>query len=293
MIGLLLFAVLLAGCAAQPAPFESPQTFLSPLPEPQPRIYLPLIAKTQSKKGISLACGYEDMDRMAREVAELGVSWVWNWGPTPPLFPGVESVPCIWDDTVIGAVLGGNSEWVIGPNECDQHDQCNRSPEYMARAWAELERAYPDRKLTSPQIVKWDQRWLEEWYAAYQAQNGGRAPKIDALAIHTYWGNDITAYQEQVRYYIALAQRWGVKEVWVTEFTIAPGLDRTVRATVDDLRSYITWLDQQPMITHYAPWTNRVECAGFPPDSLFDTPLYAVNGMISENGKMYRSIGQP
>jgi hypothetical protein len=289
-----LALLLVAGCAPAPQPFRSPLalTFASPLPEPPRQVYLPRVAAVPSKKGVSLACGYDDPARMAREVAALNVAWVWNWGPTPPLFPDVESVPCIWDDTVIGATLGGNSEWVIGPNECDQHDQCNRSPEYMARAWAELERVYPDRKLTSPQVVRWDRRWLEEWYAAYQAQNGGRAPRLDAIAIHTYWGNDITAYQEQVRYYIALAQRWGVKEVWITEFAIAPGLDRTVQATVDDLRAYIAWLDAQPMVTRYAVWTNRVECTEWPPDSLFDTPLYGANGMMTELGKTYASIGR-
>jgi hypothetical protein len=288
---MLVLVLGLAGCIGVPTPqpWRSPLafTFASPLPELPRRVYLPLVASVPSKKGISLACGYSDPDRMAREVAELGVSWIWNWGPTPPLFPGVESVPNIWSAASIGHPLGGNSEWLLGFNEPDQADQANVSPEMAARQWAELERTYPDRKLTSPQVVKWDRRWLEEWYAAYQAQNGGRAPRLDALAIHTYWGNDITAYQEQVRYYMALAQRWGVKEVWVTEFTLAPGLDRTVRETVDDLRAYVAWLDAQPMVTRYAPWTNRVECTDWPPSSVFDTPMYAANGLPTEAGRIY------
>jgi hypothetical protein len=289
-----LALLLVAGCAPAPQPFRSPLalTFASPLPEPPRRVFLPLVVSAPSKKGISLACGYDDPDRMAREVAALGVSWIWNWGPTPPTFPGVESVPNIWSAASIGHPLGGNSQWVIGFNEPDQYDQANVAPDVAARQWAELERAYPDRKLASPQVVRWDRRWLEEWYAAYRAQNGGRPPRLDALAIHTYWLNDMAAYQEQVRYYIALAEQWGVPEVWITEFTLAPGLDRTVRETVDDLRTYIAWLDTQGIVTRYAVWTNRVECTEWPPDSVFDTPLYGANGMMTELGKTYASIGR-
>jgi hypothetical protein len=293
---LALMIILLTGCVAQPAPFQSPMrvqtTFASPLPEPQQRVYIPLAitAAERPKKGISLACGYEDLDRMAREVEKLGVSWIWNWGPTPPLFAGVESVPNIWSAASIGVPLGGNSEWVLGFNEPDQWDQANVAPDIAAQQWAELERTYPDRKLASPQPVRWLDRWLERWYDAYVAQNG-RAPRLDALAVHTYWGGTLADYQQQVRYYIGLAEKWGVPEVWVTEFTISPGLERTVRASVDDMRAYIEWLDAQSMVTRYAPWTNRVECTDWPPDSFFDTPMYGANGQLTEIGKMFRDIG--
>ena len=219
----LVALLLLSGCVAPaPHPFVSPltTTFDSPLPPPAQQTYIPMLSVAiNPKRGVSLACGADDMPRLAREVNDLRVAWVWNWSTQPPTFPDIESIPCVWDASYIGQPLGGNSEWVIGPNECDQWDQCNTSPEKIAVAWRQLEAAYPDRKLTSPQVVRWDKRWLEQWYAAYVVLYG-EPPKMDAVAIHTYWGNDITAYKEQVIYYVDLAQRWGVPEVWVTEFAI-------------------------------------------------------------------------
>ena len=290
---LLLAVLFLVSCVAPaPGPLRSPLAFDSPVPAPEQRVYLPLVATTPNKKGVSLACGYEDMPRMAREVAELGVSWVWNWRTDPVTFPGVESVPCIWSGVVIGQPLGGTSAWVIGFNEPDMTDQANMAPEQAALEWLRMEATYHDRKLTSPQVVVPGGRWLEEWYAAYQDQNGGRAPRMDAIAIHTYYGNDLVAYQEQVRYYIALAEKWGVNEVWVTEFALSPGLDRTLRETLDDTAAYVAWLAAQPTVTRFAVWTNRVECgANITPDGIFDTPLYAANGVLTEAGKLYQILG--
>ena len=288
------FAVVLAGCVAYPQPSESPvalPAFDSPLPQPEYRVYAPwVVGGPIAKKGVSFACGYDDMARMGREVAALNVSWIWNWSTDPPLFPGVESVPCVWDGSHIGKPLGGNSRWVLGPNECEQEDQCNTSPEVMAALWPQHEAANPGKLLTSPQVVRPDARWLERFYAAYQAQNDGRPPRMDAIAIHTYWWQDRGAYQDQVEYYIGLAQQWGVPEVWVTEFTLAPELDNTLQETLDELQAYITWLEAQPMVTRYSIWTNRTECNEYAPDTFYDTPLFAANGRITPMGRMYSAI---
>jgi hypothetical protein len=108
-------------------------TFASPLPSTTYQTYLPLSTHTITKRGISLACGYEDMARLDRETQALGVSWLWNWQTDPPVFEGIESVPCVWSAAFIGRPLGGNSEWVIGFNEPDQWDQANLTPEAGAR----------------------------------------------------------------------------------------------------------------------------------------------------------------
>jgi hypothetical protein len=261
--------------------------FDSPLPTSEYRTHLPLAAAVANKRGVSLACGTEDLVRTQREVQALGVSWVWNWSTQPPTFAGVESVPCVWDASYIGKPLGGSSSWVIGFNEPDQWDQANMTPEAGALAWRDLEAAYPERKLASPQVVKPGEHWLEKWYAAYLAHYD-HAPKIDALVLHTYWGNNLAAYQEQVRYYIKLADLWGVPEVWITEFAFAPVLDGTVREATAELAAYIAWLDAQPTVTRYSVWTNRVECTGIVPDGVFDTPLYAASGVLTAAGRAYQ-----
>lgn len=94
-----------------------------------------------------------------------------------------------------------------------------------------------------------------------------------------------------MRYYIGLAAQWGVPEVWVTEFAIAPVLDRTLQSTLDDTAAYVAWLDAQQSVTRYAPWTNRVECmANIAPNGIFDTPMYGANGVLTELGAVYRDM---
>ncbi|NTU66103.1 MAG: hypothetical protein HGB05_22535 [Chloroflexi bacterium] len=285
----LIALVVLSGCVAPASrPFVSPlaSTFDSQLPPETHLTYLPLAASVANKRGVSLACGAEDLARTQREIAALGVAWVWNWGTQPPTFPGVESVPGVWNASFIGQPLGGNSAWLLGFNEPEHADQSNMTPEAGARAWRDLEAAYPDRKLTSPQVVHPGEYWLERWYAAYVVYYE-QAPKIDALAVHTYYGNDITDYKRQVTYYVDLAAQWGVEEVWVTEFAFAPALDGTVRNSVEQLTDYIAWLDQQPAVTRYSVWTNRVECTDIAPDGIFDTPLYAASGVLTAAGRAY------
>jgi hypothetical protein len=292
----LLLVLGLAGCVV-PAPFDSPlpRTFDSPLPTPERKAFVPLILHAATlgpasvpspKKGISLACGWDDLARMQREIDELRLSWVFVWGPWIPSFAGVESVPMIWGPAQMGMPAGGNSEWVIGFNEPDQRDQANLTPAEGARLWAQMEAAYPERKLTSPQVVHWNASWLEQWYAAYIAQFG-RPPRMDAIAIHTYFCASAADCQAQVEYYIGLAKRWNVPEVWITEWTFSPGMDRTLRAAIADMREYMAWLEQEPMVGRYAVWTNRTECTGFAPGTYFDTPMFAQNGAITEMGKAY------
>ena len=113
-------------------------------------------------------------------------------------------------------------------------------------------------------------------------------PMLEVNNVHTYYGNDITDYKAQVAYYVELAARWGVPEVWVTEFAFAPALDGTVRNSTQALTDYIAWLDQQPTVTRYSVWTNRVECMpGIVPDGVFDTPLYAASGALTAAGRAY------
>jgi hypothetical protein len=287
--------LLLAGCVAPPA-LPSAQPFVSPLARPH-KLYLPTFLadwfagqSISPKKGVSLACG--GGAARAREVQQLRVSWIWNWGTDPPLFPGIESIPAIWDASYIGKPLGGNSEWVLGFNEPDISNQANMTPEAAAIAWRKLEATYPYRRKTSPQVI-YPGDWLERWYAAY-VDLYGQPPRLDALAIHTYIGNSSTAYIAQVQRYIALAQQWGVPEVWVTEWAMSHGLDRTLRDTMAEMSAYVNWLEAEPMIARYAPWTNRVECMdnefGFRYDSFADTPLFAHDGRLTDLGRTYQAL---
>jgi hypothetical protein len=282
--------IVLAGCAAaQEMPRTAPQPFVSPL-------YLPVVLHSETavtqrphspKQGVTLACGSSNL---AAEVARLRATWVWNWGTHPGLYPNVESIPAIWDASRIGKPLGGNSAWLLGFNEPDIGNQANMTPAAAAVAWRQIEAAYPDRKLASPQVIYGPSGWLTEFRNSYIALYG-RPPRLNALAIHTYVGNAAADYIAQVQSYIELAKQWDIGEVWVTEFALAPAMDRTLRETMTELEMYLAWLDAEPMVTRYAVWTNRVECMnqqfGFRYDGPFDTPLIHLDGSMSELGKVF------
>ena len=96
------------------------------------RIHIPLVQFEQTprsaKKGVTLACSCATVPCRQEEVAALNVSWILQWGTRPQLFPGIESVPMIWDARSIGQPLGGNSAWLLGFNETDLWDQAKMTP---------------------------------------------------------------------------------------------------------------------------------------------------------------------
>jgi hypothetical protein len=290
----ILVVLLLTGCIAPPRDVRD-------IVAPKYKLYLPLAtndlhraANANNKRGLNLACG--SYVEQTTDIAQLNVGWIWNWNTQPPLFPGVESIPTIWGRAQINEALGGNSPWLLGFNEPDISDQANLAPEEAARLWLVVEQLHPDKLLTSPQVMYHYNNWLEQFYAAFIAQNG-RPPRMNAIAIHTYIGNNAASYIADVQRYIKLARQWNIPEVWVTEWALGHNLDRTLRATTDEMHKYLAYLDNEPMVTRYAPWTNRVDCMieafGFRYDGPFDTPLINRDGSISELGKAYRDAQRP
>jgi hypothetical protein len=263
---------------------------------PLNKLYLPLVAPMELagrpyvKRGLTLACGEPESAAQVQDVAGARAVWIWDWGTQPPLFPGIESIATIKTAADIGKSLGGNSPWLLGFNEPDASNQANLTPDEGARLWALLEQAYPFHKLASPQPMYTGFGWLEAFRAAYIVQQG-HAPRLDALAIHTYSGNTAAAFIAQVRHAMNLARAWGIAEVWVTEFSLAPLLDRSIRDTSNELQVYLDFLDSEPLVTRYAIWTNRVECMrsihGFAYEGQFDTPLFHMDGSMSELGRVY------
>jgi hypothetical protein len=294
---LLASCLLLAACQPPPPPISPLPTAVSPLTLPN-RFYLQLALKDagtlprpSSKKGLTLACGYGNMKQMKEEVAYVNAAWAWNWGDNPPLFPNVESIPNVWDGPVKGK-LGGNSVWLMGPNEPNVDWQANSTPQEVAAWWPTFEAT--DRCLTSPQMSDGEsgKEWIIAFYQAYTASHAGRPPKMDALAFHCY--QSVEGCIQLARDYMAMAEAWDIKEVWVSEFSFFRSPDTSIRQAVTDAERFITWMEAEPMITRYAWYSSRVECClngktcSYDPE--VDAPLFNWNGTPSSFGKMYRQI---
>lgn len=145
----------------------------------------------------------------------VGTGWTYNWTKMPYVCDGIESVPMVWCDDVGGA-LGGDSEWLLGPNEPDVYDQCNKTTLEMVPIWREIEEAYADKLLVSPAVM-WT-LWLRGWRDAYVAEYG-RLPRVDAVAVHCYtWTDNVAVAVDYCKQQVAGAYALGLGNVWITEW---------------------------------------------------------------------------
>lgn len=213
-----------------------------------------------------------------REAA--GVQTWYNWGPTP----GGDGIPMIYSVGQIGVTLIGDPLWALVGNEWEQTGQNNYvTPEQAAIAWHTVEQTYPSRKLVSPGVMSLT--WLINWRAAYWTAYG-HAPKVDALAVHWYYGADgdpLQSFKRQVQLAENLAQQWGVAEVWVTEFALYPcwGYD-----SAQFVRDAYAWLDTRPMVTRafwfQAFWHND----GRQSERAWAPPVECYSGLGLDDGSL-------
>lgn len=210
------------------------------------RAFLPMVARdAHLKKGI--APNYLNCEDWTR----VGATWMYVYGaPTNWECPGVESLAMINSPEQIGVEPGGNSDYLLAFNE---PDASGLTPEQVARYWRQIEDAYPEYKLISP-VPTQDNivRWLQQFYAAYVEQNG-QSPRLAGLALHCY--HPTAAYcinlAERV---IELANRWGVAEVWVTEFGLSDCWEPWEKL-VQEATKLVHWMEEH--VTRYAWYTNR------------------------------------
>lgn len=176
-----------------------------------------------------------------------------QWSAFPGEWDGVESVPMTWAVRNMGQPVGGNSPYVLGPNECEFASQCNATPLEVAEAWALQETAYPDKRLVSPAVVNLE--WLTQWWDASSALNG-RPPRCNAVAFHCYagwtWQEAANTCIARVGEAVSWAKERGIKEVWVTEFAYLPCWPDGVEGSILFMQAMIDYFESEPMVTRYA-----------------------------------------
>ena len=207
-----------------PGPPAPPPGSPAPAPAPGPA---PAAAKS-AKRGIAY-----DLAN-AQDIAALaaGTSWWYNWTSTPNAgvpsdtlaSQGMGYVPMLWngnfDSAAVVAYLRAHPEigHLLVLNEPNLVDQANQTPAQAAAIWPGYEAiaAATGVQIIGPAMT-WGTMsgysdpvtWLDAFYAAYQAANGGRDPQIDALAFHWY-DYGLGAQLDRLAKY--------GKPFWVTEF---------------------------------------------------------------------------
>jgi len=226
-------AALLAACGGGGGSSSAAPSPPSPVPPPPPPGSPPPPPPAGSpaphpKRGIAY-----DL-KNAQDFSALGadVAWYYNWASQPdaamranPAMAGaMKHVPMLWngnfDDAAIVAMLKADAsiENLLVLNEPNLTDQANLTPAAAAALWPRYEAvaAAAGVRIVGPAMT-WGTMagfadpitWLDAFYAAYRGANGGRDPRIDALAFHWY-DYGLAAQLDRLKKY--------GKPFWVTEF---------------------------------------------------------------------------
>jgi hypothetical protein len=236
------------------------------------------------------------------------VSWWYNWTSSPnTAVPAdyattyaMDYYPMLWNGSFNAAnivtYLKANPgiKYMLVLNEPSQSGQSNMTPQEAAQLWPQYESiaAQTGVKIVGPAMSYGNMpanatpnyndpvAWLDAFYAAYQAANGGNDPQIDYLAFHWYdYGLDsqldrLTKYN---------------KPFWVTEFANWHTGDGS--AQIDTLAkqeaqmtSMVATCESRTDVFRYAWFTGR-----WNPDPHF-TSLLAADGVLTGLGQLYLSL---
>jgi hypothetical protein len=216
----------------------------------KPRAFLPVVSNGfrtpwPGKGAIGGSCD---------QLALLKAQWHYVYGTHPHVCPelGIDHVPMIWGWQYVGSELGGNSQYVLAPNEPDIRSQANMRPDEAVVFWQEVEKQCPEPiKLVGLNLAfiykDWDVRkaaleWLDEWWGLYKEADGNEdhdPPRLDALGIHAY--GTFEDCRQAALDAIVWAKAHNVLQVWLTETGHHPCWEGGVEATVEFVWKLLNW----------------------------------------------------
>jgi hypothetical protein len=182
-----------------------------------------------------------------------------------------------------------NIKYMLVMNEPNLTSQANLTPQQAAQIWPGYESisAQTGVKIVGPAIT-WGTMsgyqdpvvWLDAFYAAYQAANGGRDPQIDYLAFHWY-DYGLSNQLDRLDKYN--------KQIWVTEFanwhSQNDGSQITTLAEQESqMTNMVATCEARADVFRYAWFTGRVN-----PDPHFSS-LLGATGELTGLGQTYLSL---
>lgn len=241
---------------------------------------------------------YAIASRRDADALSPGVAWWYNWSP----FPGeamaderrMAFVPMLWNgefdasrvETFLRATPSIRHVLVL--NEPNLVDQANHPPSRAAAIWPRYEAiaartgvAIVGPAITWGTLPGWEDpvAWMDAFIGAYRAANGGRAPRIDALAFHWYdYGLD--AQLDRLAKYR--------KPFWVTEMANWHAGDGPRILSPDAQRAQMTDMvatcERRADVHRYAWFTGR-----WSPDP-HHTSVLAGDGELTALGRHYLAL---
>jgi hypothetical protein len=243
------------------------------------RVYLPLVAYSEqlSKKGIGGGSVGSDVGGSCERAALLGAAYRREWGIfRATCTNGVKTVVCVRDVeqaelALSSGSIGGDTSIVLGFNEPDLKppEGSQMTPHQGAAYWHALTAAFPSRSWASPASAL-NSQWLEQMYAEHVSQFGV-LPRFDYIDFHCY-SYSAERCEQMARGYIALADRWGVQKLIVSETQIIVGNEGEAYA-LQETRRWLAWLEAEPRIEWYAWFCGACRQGDYPfywPSRLMD-----------------------
>ncbi|OWQ92273.1 hypothetical protein CDN99_08035 [Roseateles aquatilis] len=289
-------AATLSACGGGGGGSEAPAVPAAPAPGPGPA---PSPPSATVKRGVA----YDLKD--GRDFGALAgpVGWWCNWALQPnaavladaSITATMTHVPMLWNfdfDTaqVVAALKARPAvKHLLVLNEPNLTDQANVAPTAAAAQWPRYEDVARQTgvQLVGPAIT-WGTMagfadpvvWMDAFIAAYRAANGGRDPRIDALAFH--W------YDYGLGGQLDRLAKYG-KPFWVTE--MANWHSQNDGAQIDSaakqkaqMADMVKLCESRADVVRYAWFTGR-----WSPDPHF-TSLLASPGALTELGQQYRAL---
>jgi hypothetical protein len=289
------------GGAAAPVP--TARTPAAPVPAAQVPAPPPSAPAPAPRKSAKRGVAYDFAALADLQALSVGVSWWYNWATRPhSSLPAnaasqaaMDYLPMLWnasyDAPSLEAYVKSNPgiKYLLVLNEPNLVDQADMTPAQAAAAWPGYEAvaAATGARIVGPAIT-WGTMpgyadpvaWLDAFIAAYQAANGGRAPRIDYLALHWY-DYGLAAQLDRLAKY--------GKPFWVTEMANWHTGDAAVIDTPAkqqaQMADMVAVCETRSDVFRYAWFTGRRTS-----DAHFTSLLGAGPGELTELGKLYLTL---
>ncbi|KAL1853802.1 hypothetical protein Plec18167_007209 [Paecilomyces lecythidis] len=190
------------------------------------------------------------------------VSWAYNWGVSHGAMPSnIAFIPMVWCPTgttvdswksTASSAIASGSRALLSFNEPDNSGQCGISYAQAASTYQQYMNPFKGKAtLISPSVSNsvvsgQGLTYLENFLKACNGKCN-----IDAVGFHWYGdagnaANDLKAYVNKC---IALAKKYGISSVWLTEFGLT---NASAQQQADFLHSVLPWLDSNGAVGGYA-----------------------------------------
>ncbi|KAF2220676.1 glycosyl hydrolase catalytic core-domain-containing protein [Elsinoe ampelina] len=189
------------------------------------------------------------------------VGWTYNWWTTRGDVPTeMEYFPMMWCPTKLSVsawttdankAISQGSKRLLGFNEPDQKGQCDITYTAAATGHQAYMNPFKGKALIgSPAVTNGGGSMGLAYQENFLKACAGNCT-VDFLNMHWYGNkqNAVYNFQLQVNKTIALGEKYGIDEVWVTEFGLNDGTDQE---KADFVTSVGDWMDTQGKVGGYS-----------------------------------------